>query len=496
MARKGKKSNSLNLVKEVLTLIGGLAGSILAIYGLVKTFRDDSAGFSWLILVGAFIWVIFLWRLFQTRRRAAYSLIIISVFAGVIGWVGWQSRADTIENKVIVLVAQFDGPEEKYGLRRQMMEDLQESAKGYEDTVIIEGGEVVTSSEYARELGEDVKADLVIWAWYRPTENPNITVHIENLSPEDFVTIQESESYQPQASLAQLETFEIQRQLGSETSTLVSFLNGVLLFEAGDYKAAVEHFEQILQANDISTFISLYDLSFNLGYSQHNLGNYERAIRNNDKAIELDPKSVAAYNNRGVDYYSLEQYERAIQDYDKAIELDPEKATAYYNRAGVYYSLEQYERAIQDTDKAIELDPQFAFAYAGRGRAYSSLGQYERAIQDFDKVDEIAPQYSGNYNNRGLAYSSLGQYESAIRNYDRAIELDPENAAAYYNRGLDYYFLGKYELAIQDADKVIELNPQVAVAYNIRGLAYKQLGMTSEAEADFKKYEALTGQKP
>ena len=74
MGRKGKKSNSPNRVVEALKLGGGLAGSILAIYGLVKTFRDDTAGFSWLILVGVLIWIIFLWRLFQTRRTAAYSL--------------------------------------------------------------------------------------------------------------------------------------------------------------------------------------------------------------------------------------------------------------------------------------------------------------------------------------------------------------------------------------------------------------------------------------
>jgi len=34
------------------------------------------------------------------------------------------------------------------------------------------------------------------------------------------------------------------------------------------------------------------------------------------------------------------------------------------------------------------------------------------------------------------------------------------------------------------------------VAYKNRGIAYQKLGKATEAEADFKKYEELTGQKP
>ncbi len=161
--QKKDSSNPLGFVKEALTLMGGLAGSILAVYGLVKTFKDDAEGFSWLILVGIVIWLLILWQLFQVRKMTAYSLFIISILLGVVGWIGWQSQVKAAEDKVIVLVAQFDGPEDKYGLRRQIMEDLRDATEGYDDTVIIEGDELVTSSESARELGEGAKADLVIW---------------------------------------------------------------------------------------------------------------------------------------------------------------------------------------------------------------------------------------------------------------------------------------------------------------------------------------------
>jgi tetratricopeptide (TPR) repeat protein len=56
--------------------------------------------------------------------------------------------------------------------------------------------------------------------------------------------------------------------------------------------------------------------------------------------------------------------------------------------------------------------------------------------------------------------------------------------------------LEEYEHALQDYDKAIQINPQLADAYLARGRIYIQLGKVTEAEADFKKYEELTGQKP
>ena len=45
-------------------------------------------------------------------------------------------------------------------------------------------------------------------------------------------------------------------------------------------------------------------------------------IDNYTKAINLNPDYSAAFNNRGFAKYSLNDYDGAIADYTKAIELD------------------------------------------------------------------------------------------------------------------------------------------------------------------------------
>ncbi|MCA9891205.1 MAG: tetratricopeptide repeat protein, partial [Anaerolineae bacterium] len=60
---------------------------------------------------------------------------------------------------------------------------------------------------------------------------------------------------------------------------------------------------------------------------------------------------------RDLAYYELKQYEQAIADYDKAIQLEPQYASAYYNRGLAYYMLNEYDLAIADYEAALKFDP-------------------------------------------------------------------------------------------------------------------------------------------
>ena len=97
--------------------------------------------------------------------------------------------------------------------------------------------------------------------------------------------------------------------------------------------------------------------------------------------------------NRGVAYYQSGQYELAIRDYDKVIELNPNDDVAYNNRVVAYSALGQYERAIQDYNKVIELNPDYAEAYNNRGLAYELLGNMTSANADFAKAQQLG--YNG-----------------------------------------------------------------------------------------------------
>ncbi|MFH1674266.1 MAG: tetratricopeptide repeat protein, partial [Pseudomonadota bacterium] len=55
-----------------------------------------------------------------------------------------------------------------------------------------------------------------------------------------------------------------------------------------------------------------------------------------------------AYNNRGFAYGKLGNHQQAIKDYNKAIDLDPLDAMAYSNRGFAYGILGNYQQGIED----------------------------------------------------------------------------------------------------------------------------------------------------
>jgi tetratricopeptide (TPR) repeat protein len=84
----------------------------------------------------------------------------------------------------------------------------------------------------------------------------------------------------------------------------------------------------------------------------------------------------------------MKNYDDAIVDLSKAIELNPEFSEAFTNRGLAKYNLKNYEEAIKDLDSSIELNPNSAIAYLNRG--YAKLdGKKEGACDDFYKALDL-----------------------------------------------------------------------------------------------------------
>ncbi|MCK5486751.1 MAG: tetratricopeptide repeat protein, partial [Desulfobacterales bacterium] len=56
--------------------------------------------------------------------------------------------------------------------------------------------------------------------------------------------------------------------------------------------------------------------------------------------------------NQGIALLEEGQYDKAISDYNKAIEINPKDAEAYYNRGYAYGEKGEYDKAISDYTKA------------------------------------------------------------------------------------------------------------------------------------------------
>ena len=86
-----------------------------------------------------------------------------------------------------------------------------------------------------------------------------------------------------------------------------------------DYNEAIETYHDILKLGEYR------EPYFNLGYiHQEYLKVYDVAIQNYTKAIEVEPKYIEAYYNRGLCYEKLKQYKKAEEDFRYSLKLNPQ----------------------------------------------------------------------------------------------------------------------------------------------------------------------------
>ncbi len=95
---------------------------------------------------------------------------------------------------------------------------------------------------------------------------------------------------------------------------------------------------------------------------------------------------AGAYQSRAEGHRIIKEYDSALAEFARAIQIDPQSAIIYANRAEVYRMLGRYDAAIADTTRAIGLDPTLNATYTLRGLAYEQTGQIDKAREDFKQA--------------------------------------------------------------------------------------------------------------
>lgn len=122
---------------------------------------------------------------------------------------------------------------------------------------------------------------------------------------------------------------------------------------------------------------------YDLGVRYLSEGNYEEAIIAFTVAIEIDPKQVPAYVERGDAYISFGETEQNLEaaqsDYKTAIELDRTMVRAYLALSDVYVRQGENEKALELLQKGLE-------AIGGNQAIQDKLFELEK-LHNHNKID-------------------------------------------------------------------------------------------------------------
>lgn len=200
---------------------------------------------------------------------------------------------------------------------------------------------------------------------------------------------------------------------------------------------------------------------------------YDKAIANFSTAIKVGT-DYKTYINRGLAYSKMKNYQAALEDFDKALQMNPNQVEGYVDRGGVYSDMKRYDEALADVNIAIAKKPSYE-AYFLRGYIYKSTRQYDLAIADYTTAASFSDNVSV-YTNRGNVYFALQNYAKAIEDYNVVLNANPNDANTLSNRASAYFQLNQFDNAISDLNKAIALEPNNAGYYGTLAFIYDRKG--------------------
>jgi tetratricopeptide (TPR) repeat protein len=270
---------------------------------------------------------------------------------------------------------------------------------------------------------------------------------------------------------------------------------GAVYFKAGKYDLAIKDYERALELNPQGydgAHVDNADIA--KAYMQQAM--YDLAIPYLQAAVRLNPKNYEYHTDLGICLFNIKQYDLAVAEYNKSIELFPEGQAAKARLIETQNRKAEVEKQIADKTTEFESGKLPFSALTDRARIYFHEKQLVRAADDLARALDLDPTYVPAHHLRGQVYLAEKRYEAAIVSFSKAIDLDPNYVNAYVKRGQGLLERNQPERALSDLNVAISKLPSEPEAYRLRARVYDALGRSAEAQADRKRVADLSAGAP
>ncbi|MEL7034878.1 MAG: CHAT domain-containing tetratricopeptide repeat protein [Cyanobacteria bacterium J06592_8] len=316
----------------------------------------------------------------------------------------------------------------------------------------------------------------------------------------------------------------------SKMQALELYQQGTELLNTGQFQAALETFEQVLEKvqglSDRHARLGEAGTLNQIAYAYYHLGEYEKALTAYQKALNIYTQEQswqeqgAILTNIGVLYGDIGQYQKALESHQQALTFaeqvnDIRKQGEVYNNMGtIYQKLNQNQEALQFYQKAFKILSQFdAIGWQGTilnniGLIQTELEDYKKAIISYQEALTLAEKDGDRLvqgrilNNLGIVYNKLGDRQQALQFLEDALvirqELEdlPGERTTHNDIGTVYRELGEYQTALTHYEKALKIAAQIQsrpqAGETLSNLGFTLLKSGQEATATDYLFQAVS----
>lgn len=204
------------------------------------------------------------------------------------------------------------------------------------------------------------------------------------------------------------------------------------------------------------------------------------------RAESLNPDSARVRLADGLLNQTAGQYEKALEDYRRALDLEPRNVDAFLGIASIYDKFDMPDKAVEAYSRAINLDPGYYWPYELQGVFYYRRAKYPEAAAQFRKVIERAPGNFKPYSNLGATLMDLGRYEEAEQALMQSLKLR-ETAPALNNVGAIRAYQKRDSEALEYYKRAVAMDPSDYVNTENLADSYRRIRGTQAAKITYRK---------
>jgi tetratricopeptide (TPR) repeat protein len=198
-----------------------------------------------------------------------------------------------------------------------------------------------------------------------------------------------------------------------------------------------------------------------------------------------DEDVYIGYYNRADSYEKAGDFDKALADLNKVVELRPKFARGYLARGLVQDDLGATDKALADLASAIALKPDDAGIYVNRATVLRGKQDFDAALADLKKVADLDPKREKVALQRAIVLAESGDADGATAAADAIFTSATPDAAAYYVRATVAFAQDRLDAAQSDAERSLKLNASFAGAHTLMGRIEEKRGNAAAAKSHY-----------
>ncbi len=217
----------------------------------------------------------------------------------------------------------------------------------------------------------------------------------------------------PKAKAAASKALDIDGELAEAHSSLAF----VKLFYEWDWQGAEREFQRAIELNpNYAMTWQWYAMELAA------LGRHEEALRETDRALQLDPLSMSINTTTGLLFYLVREYELAQEQIRKTLDLDASFFPAHFVRGCIQQQLDHREEAVKELQEAAELSHRLPLFLGALGHGYAIFGDNEKAGEILQELLAMRQNKYGSSFCIAEIYLGLGEVDRALDWLEKACD--------------------------------------------------------------------------